>query len=156
MLDDNVMSTNNLDASVQEDGYSLCTILETRKGLGAKGYIRNPVDLLDYPVLTPLGRGYFDRKEAEIKVSSCETNNSSCGSDRNLFNDICGVFSETVRVYLSDVDLGAPHPKNTFEPLAKLLFSSKDPNKEFLDIEIEKLRSMTQYRNCRHFEYQVQ
>ena len=60
--------------------------------------------------------------------------------DKVLFHDICNIFSDSIREWLSETNLAGSHPAKVFEPLDELLYNCNNPFKEFLNIELEKLK----------------
>lgn len=61
-------------------------------------------------------------------------------ADQKLFYKICDIFTDDIRVWLSEQDIGGAHPYGLFEPLVQLLYECDDPFFEFLNIELEKLK----------------
>lgn len=60
--------------------------------------------------------------------------------DKALFKKICALFTEDVRYWLIETDIGSYHPYDVFHDLECLLHGSKDPFYEFINPELEKLK----------------
>lgn len=61
-------------------------------------------------------------------------------ADKELFINICSVFSPLIRCWLTDKDLGGSHPHDVFTPFLELQYKYNDPFSEFLNVELETLK----------------
>ena len=99
----------------------------------------------------PKGRKYTERELKTHRnnwylkmegVPHYKSNASNYESDKKLFQDVCDIFSDKIKYWLSEASLKGAHPFDVFTPLDKFQYDSNDPFCEFLNVEMEKLRGM--------------
>ena len=87
-------------------------------------------------------KSHRDKWYSKIKDVPCYKTNDSTNyeSDKKLFQDICDMFSNNIKYWLSEASLKGAHPFDVFTPFDRFQYNSDDPFCEFLDVEMEKLR----------------
>lgn len=85
-------------------------------------------------------RGNWYKKVESGLLTSCYHEKGDCHADIQLFQKICDIFTDDIRMWLSELDIGGSHPYSVFDPFSLLLHKCDDPFYEFLNVEIEKLK----------------
>ena len=62
-------------------------------------------------------------------------------SDKKLFKQISELIDPDIQYYLRDADLGGSFPQSMTVDLERMIQRAKDPNNEFINYELEKLRA---------------
>lgn len=98
-------------------------------------------------------RGHRDNWYAKVRRSISTSDQSIYADDIKLFHTICDIFTDEIQNWLRDTDMNNIQPYGLFEPLAHLLYDSKNPSFEFLNVDLESQKSLllSKTRDFVHF-----